>query len=191
MTQTEGAATPSEGGPQMPTELEYANMRATDAERRAMRMEEQLERVTNLQDLLTQAGQVLSDLDCWQEVNACARTQTAAENALREARTGDLLFAKERLHEAETAALLDVYGAVAGGKKAEQRKAQIDAYLVQNEAVRAAREHLHVVEARVTSLEAALAMAKTDHRIALLHWNSARAKAGLFSAMLVAAAGRG
>lgn len=176
---------------QLRSAVDDGNKRAEDAERRAILMEDEVERLGDVHDLLRQAGQVIVEIGIWRQVAACAMAQTTAENDLRAAKANDLSLAKERLSEAETEATLQAYATIVDGKNAEQRKTQLDAYLAKNEAVRAAREHLRAVETRITNLEAALAVAETEHKAALLRWNTARTQAELFAAMLAAVAGKG
>jgi hypothetical protein len=171
------------------SELEAAQNRAGQAESRAALLDAQCEELRDTGVLVAQGQQVLTDLTAWKQVASCAVAQTAAENDLRITKATDLPRAKERLDEAEADATMGAYadGAV-DGKNAEQRKTQLDAYLVSNEAVRAAREHLRAVETRVVNLEAALAVAETEHKAALARWNTARAQAELLAAMLTAVA---
>jgi len=176
---------------QLRSAVDDGNKRAEDAERRAILMEDEVERLGDVHDLLRQAGQVIVEIGTWRQVAACAMAQTTAENDLRAAKASDLSLAKERLSEAETEATLQAYATIVDGKNAEQRKTQLDAYLAKNEAVRAAREHLRAVETRVTNLEAALAVAEAEHKTALLRWNAARTQAELLAAMLAAVAGKG
>jgi len=176
---------------QLRGKIDEGDTRAEQAERRANLAESEANRLRDVRELLTQAGQVLTDLTTWRQVASCATAQTAAENALRVAKATDLPTARERLSEAEADATMGAYadGAV-DGKNAEQRKTQLDAYLAGHEAVRAAREHLRAVETRATNLEAALAVAETEHKTALARWNTARAQAELLAAMLTAVAGK-
>lgn len=176
---------------QLRSKIDDGNARAQQAERRAMLMEVEVERLGDVHDLLRQAGQVVIEIDTWRQVAACAMAQTTAEHDLRVAKASDLSLAKERLFEAETEGTLQAYATVVDGKNAEQRKSQLDAYLAKNEAVRAAREHLRAVETRVTNLEAALAVAEAEHKTALLRWNAARTQAELLAAMLAAVSGKG
>lgn len=133
----------------------------------------------------TDIRQALADLDtAREEIGPALTNQATAENTIRCAKA-ELDDAKRLLDDmmvsATAAAMFGATPAV-DGKNAETRKAQLDAYLLENQPVANARKQVDIAESALLDAETMAEQLKADARIALAKAGIAQHGAALLAA---------